>query len=60
MTGTIYRSKRQIFFLIPMPGALNTITPVSIDMYLPAFPKIAGDLHTNIGNVGLSVSLFEL
>ena len=28
-----------------MLGALNTITPFSIDMYLPAFPKIAGDLN---------------
>src|SRR3978361_922161 len=60
MIGTDYRSKRQNFFLILMLGALNTITPVSIDMYLPAFPEIANDLHTNIGKVALSVSTYFL
>jgi DHA1 family bicyclomycin/chloramphenicol resistance-like MFS transporter len=43
-----------------MLGALNTITPFSIDMYLPAFPKIAIDLHTTIQNVALSVSAYFL
>jgi DHA1 family bicyclomycin/chloramphenicol resistance-like MFS transporter len=52
------RSKSENFFLILMMGALNTITPISIDMYLPAFPKIAADLHTTIGNVALSVSTY--
>jgi len=54
------RSKQQNFFLILMLGALNTITPFSIDMYLPAFPKIAADLNTNIQNVALSVSTYFL
>src|ERR1043165_9200111 len=54
------RSKAQNFFLILMMGALNTITPISIDMYLPAFPKIAEDLHTTVGNVALSVSSYFL
>src|ERR1700685_1793677 len=54
------RSRSQNFFLILMMGALNTITPISIDMYLPAFPKIAGDLHTSIGNISLSVSTYFL
>jgi DHA1 family bicyclomycin/chloramphenicol resistance-like MFS transporter len=43
-----------------MMGALNTITPISIDMYLPAFPKIAADLHTGVGNIALSVSTYFL
>jgi DHA1 family bicyclomycin/chloramphenicol resistance-like MFS transporter len=60
MTGTILRNKQQNFFLILMIGALNAITPFSIDMYLPAFPKIANDLHTSIGNVALSVSTYFL
>ena len=60
MVETNYRSKRENFFLILMLGALNTITPVSIDMYLPAFPEIANDLHTNIGKVALSVSTYFL
>jgi DHA1 family bicyclomycin/chloramphenicol resistance-like MFS transporter len=55
-----HRNKQQNFFLILMLGALNTITPFSIDMYLPAFPKIAIDLHTGIQNIALSVSAYFL
>src|ERR1700741_435084 len=54
------RRKQQNFFLILILGALNTITPFSIDMYLPAFPRIAADLHTSISNVALSVSAYFL
>lgn len=54
------RGKRQNFFLILILGALNTVTPFSIDMYLPAFPKIAGDFKTTIENVALSVSTYFL
>jgi MFS transporter, DHA1 family, multidrug resistance protein len=54
------RSRSQNFFLILMMGALNTVTPISIDMYLPAFPKIAADMHTSIGNMALSVSTYFL
>ncbi|UAY53264.1 multidrug effflux MFS transporter [Ferruginibacter albus] len=56
----IKRSRTQHIFLLLMIGALNTITPISIDMYLPAFPKIAADMHTSIGNVALSVSTYFL
>ena len=48
------------FFLILTLGLLETITPFSIDMYLPAFPRIAKDLHTNIENISLSVSSYFL
>jgi MFS transporter, DHA1 family, multidrug resistance protein len=54
------RSRKEHFFLILMIGALNAITPISIDMYLPAFPKIAEGMHTSIGNVSLSVSTYFL
>lgn len=54
------RSRKQNFFLVLMLGALNTITPFSIDMYLPAFPTIANELHTTIQNVALSVSTYFL
>jgi MFS transporter, DHA1 family, multidrug resistance protein len=60
MTEIKQRGRRQSIFLILILGALNTITPFSIDMYLPAFPQIAGDLHTTIGNVALSVSTYFL
>src|ERR1700759_433784 len=54
------RTKLQNFFLIFILGLLNTIGPFSIDMYLPAFPEIAHDLHTSIQNVALSVSTYFL
>ena len=59
MISTI-RSRQQSFLLILILGALNTITPFSIDMYLPAFPRIANDFHTSIENVAISVSTYFL
>jgi DHA1 family bicyclomycin/chloramphenicol resistance-like MFS transporter len=56
----ISRSRTEDFFLLLMIGVLNTITPFSIDMYLPAFPQIASDLHTTVGEVALSVSTYFL
>ena len=54
------RSSTQTFFLVLIIGLLNTITPFSIDMYLPAFPQIAVELHTDISHVALSVSTYFL
>ncbi|SFQ07743.1 multidrug effflux MFS transporter [Parafilimonas terrae] len=54
------RNKQQEFLLIFIIGLLNTIGPFSIDMYLPAFPEIAGELHTNIQTISLSVSTYFL
>ena len=48
------------FFLILILGILNTITPFSIDMYLPAFPRIASDMNTTVEDVSLSVSTYFL
>ncbi len=39
-------------------GALATISPFSIDMYLPGFPAIAQDLRTTIGQVQLSLTSY--
>ena len=52
------RSPLQNFVLILIIGALNTVSPFTIDMYLPAFPKIAAELHTDIQTVALSVSTY--
>ncbi|RXT15445.1 Bcr/CflA family multidrug efflux MFS transporter [Ammoniphilus sp. CFH 90114] len=41
-------------------GSLATIGPLSIDMYLPAFPIIAEDLGTNASLVQLSLTFFLL
>ncbi|MFN8251175.1 MAG: multidrug effflux MFS transporter [Ferruginibacter sp.] len=54
------RSRQQTFFLILILGALNAITPFTIDMYLPAFPRIAASFNTSIERVALSVSTYFL
>ena len=50
--------KRRNFFIILMLGVLTTISPFSIDLYLPAFPQIAVALHDSVANVSLSLSSY--
>jgi DHA1 family bicyclomycin/chloramphenicol resistance-like MFS transporter len=50
------RTKRANILLTIFLGALNTVSPLSIDMYLSAFPTIARDLHTTTAKISLSVS----
>jgi len=45
-------------YLILILGLLTAIGPLSIDMYLPAFPDIAKSLHTSVAQVTLSLSSF--
>ena len=52
MTRTRTRDLRIILIL----GALSTVSPFSIDMYLPAFPQIARDLGTTPAEISFSVS----
>jgi DHA1 family bicyclomycin/chloramphenicol resistance-like MFS transporter len=52
------KKRRQDFYLILILGLLTAIGPLSIDMYLPAFPDIARGLHTEISQVALSLSSF--
>jgi len=47
-------------FLIILLGLLNTITPFSIDMYLPAFPDMATEFNVPINTIALSVSTYFL
>lgn len=51
-------TKSKYFFLIVILGALTALAPFSIDMYLPGFPAIAKDLHSDIAAVSLSLSSF--
>src|SRR5437879_10706566 len=46
------------FMVILIMGLLTAIGPLSIDMYLPAFPAIAKNLHSTISEVTLSLSSF--
>jgi len=50
--------KRRKFYLILILGFLTAIGPLSIDMYLPAFPAIAKSLGTSVARVTLSLSSF--
>lgn len=49
---------KQTFISILILGALSTISPFSIDMYLPGFPAIAKDLDTSISVVQLSLTSY--
>lgn len=45
-------------FLFLLLGALSGLTPLAVDMYLPAIPTIAQDLNAAVAGVQLTVSLF--
>ncbi len=49
-------TRRHNLLIILILGALSTVSPFSIDMYLPAFPQIAHDLGTTQAEISLSVS----
>src|SRR5271154_4839406 len=49
---------RNRFLIILILGALSTISPFAIDMYLPAFPEIAMALHTSTASISLSISSY--
>jgi DHA1 family bicyclomycin/chloramphenicol resistance-like MFS transporter len=51
----IEASNRTIIWIL---GALSTVTPFAIDMYLPAFALIAADFGTTAATISLSVSSY--
>ena len=46
------------YLIIIILGALSTISPFAIDMYLPAFPQIAAALHTSTARISLSLASY--
>ena len=50
-------SQNRILIILIL-GALSTISPFAIDMYLPAFPGIAAALHTSTAKISLSISSY--
>jgi DHA1 family bicyclomycin/chloramphenicol resistance-like MFS transporter len=46
--------------LIAVLAMLTAFTPMSIDMYLPAFPTIRGDFQASASQIQLSLSAFML
>src|SRR5258706_5928327 len=49
---------RNRYLIIIILGALSTISPFAIDMYLPAFPQIATALHTSTARISLSIASY--
>lgn len=45
-------------YLIVLLAAVIAVTPLAVDMYLPAMPAIAHSLGTHIGNVQQSLSVY--
>ncbi len=45
---------------ITLLGVLSAIGPIGVDIYLPAFPEIAADLKTSVGDVQLSMAAYFL
>ncbi len=52
------QSSTNRFLIILILGALSTISPFAIDMYLPAFPEIAAALHSSTARVSLSLASY--
>ncbi|TDL30928.1 Bcr/CflA family multidrug efflux MFS transporter [Jeotgalibacillus sp. S-D1] len=50
-----YTGKKRLQFALLL-GTLGALGPLTIDMYLPAFPSIAGDLQTSASSVQLSLT----
>lgn len=51
-------TKNRYYFLVAILGALTTISPFAIDMYLPGFTAIAKDFDSTVPEVALSLSSF--
>jgi DHA1 family bicyclomycin/chloramphenicol resistance-like MFS transporter len=49
---------RNRLLIIVILGALSTISPFAIDMYLPAFPEVAAALHTSTARISLSIASY--
>ncbi|HUQ64737.1 MAG TPA: multidrug effflux MFS transporter [Flavitalea sp.] len=54
-TGTVIKNRSRLILIL---GLLSAIGPFSIDMYLPAFPVIAANLHTTPELISYSLSSY--
>ena len=52
------RSRRENACLILLLGALSVVTPFAVDMYLPAFPRLAAEFHTTTSVIAWSLSTY--
>lgn len=51
-------TRKEYIITILLLGALATISPFSIDMYLPGFPTIANDLRTTVASIQYSLTAY--
>lgn len=51
------QSQNRVLIIVIL-GALSTISPFAVDMYLPAFPQIAEAMHTSTARVSLSLASY--
>ncbi|MEP2540346.1 MAG: MFS transporter, partial [Kangiellaceae bacterium] len=58
MTQPSAAGRNSINRYLPLFAAITAVTPLAIDMYLPAMPQIAGNLLTNITTLQNSLSLY--
>src|SRR5215203_1431190 len=49
---------RPLALLVVILASLTAFAPLSIDMYLPSFPQIAGDFGVSVATVELSLAAF--
>jgi MFS transporter, DHA1 family, multidrug resistance protein len=54
-TNTVHEMDFLLFIVL---GAIGTITPLAIDMYLPAMPSIAKELGVSAGAVQISLTAY--
>lgn len=58
-TNAINPPQQQLtFLLILVLGAIAALTPLAIDMYLPAMPEIARDLAVTPGQVQTTLAAY--
>ena len=46
------------WLIIVLLGSLSVVTPFAVDMYLPAFSRVASELHTTSSAIALSLSTY--
>ena len=53
--GDAFSSGRRLLYIV-MLGALAALGPFTIDLYLPAFPAVAGDLHASDAAIQITLT----
>jgi len=60
MTNIQVKYALSLKLLLPLLAAILAVSPLAVDMYLPAMPTLAGHLNTSIAMVQNSLSIYLL